>query len=240
MDNICNTKYDQFKNILAGCRSILDAYYFADIYAKRHPEMRNIIYSMINGKRYELVFDYITMKTIISDTKSTNYQEEALEIVDKISKKTTDQTQLKTLNRLCRTKPNKSVGQTENSKSCNVGMLGDNSLLKHISNDKSKDITTTKPCPHCGHTCTANIGTFYIVCGYGNIYKGYDWDGCRKDWCFQCKKILCKTWDLDNLFVDENCIHNNECCKKHAQENNYVYPDDYCQCNNEHVQRGQN
>jgi hypothetical protein len=52
-----------------------------------------------------------------------------------------------------------------------------------------------------------------------------------------CGKMLCKNWFNHELFVEMNRFHDTECCKNHAKENNKIYPDDYCMCQNTHVNR---
>ena len=98
----------------------------------------------------------------------------------------------------------------------------------------------TKKCPHCGYNITDKYNRAYIICGYNDEKKGYDWNGCGKDWCFRCEKILCKSWETHALHLEMNRSHNDECCSKHAKENNNKYPDDYCQCRNINITRTSN
>ena len=72
--------------------------------------------------------------------------------------------------------------------------------------------------------------TAYVICGYPDANRGYDWKGCCSDWCFSCGKMLCKTWDRDDLNVESNRFHDDECCKIHAKKNGHSYPKDYCNC----------
>ena len=46
----------------------------------------------------------------------------------------------------------------------------------------------------------------YVICGYINSNKGYDWNGCGKDWCAKCNKMLCKSWDLNQLWAFDGYI----------------------------------
>lgn len=236
MDIINEHKYIQFKHVLSGCRSILDAYYFADLYIKKNPEMKNIIYSMINGKRYDNVLDFRTIKNVLYDISSTQYQEDATIIADKITKKTTDATQLKTLMRIVKAKPHKPIPVKIENNTHN-----DDKEIKYFKikpfDYETYTNTTKKPCPHCNHECSANTDASYIVCGYSDSKMGYDWDGCGCDWCFRCGKMLCKTWENNKLFVEQNCVHDDECCRKHAKDHNKNYPNDYCQCSNNYVKR---
>jgi len=236
MNGICDHKYTQFKHILSGCRSILDAYYFADIYVKRNPEMKNIIHSMINGKRYENVLDFRTMKNVLYDISKIQYQDDADKVIDMMTKKTTDSTQLKTLSRSAKVKPVRQIQKSDTE----IAQYDPKNIryvkIKTFDYETYAD-TVTKPCPHCNHNCTASADASYLICGYSDPKMGYDWDGCGCDWCFRCGKLLCKSWENNKLFVDQNCIHNDECCRKHAKEHNNNYPNDYCQCSNDNVKR---
>ena len=75
----------------------------------------------------------------------------------------------------------------------------------------------------------------YVICGYGT--KGFDWQGCGFDWCFQCGKKLCKCWNVNHLYNLKNRFHNSKCCRSHALKTGGLYPDDYCQCRNKFVRR---
>ena len=77
MDILDKNKYVEFSHILSGCRTITDAYFFAEIYLKSNPEMGTLIYSMINGKRYDQVLDLKTIKSALEVTNEQKYKEEA-------------------------------------------------------------------------------------------------------------------------------------------------------------------
>lgn len=235
MNNISEHKYLQFKSILSGCRTILDAYYFADLYTRKHPDMKNIVYSMINGKKYENIHDFTTVINTLADINNCQYQEDATEIVEKINNRQNDLTQTTTYNRIIKnkqTKPREYKFENQIGKATGPRYI----KFKTIGNFSSRNVVK-KECPHCNHVCSSEPDTLYIICGYNDTRAGYDWEGCGKDWCFQCKKILCKTWDINKLFLEQNCIHDGICCKQHAIDNGKIYPDDYCQCDNEHVKR---
>jgi hypothetical protein len=89
-----------------------------------------------------------------------------------------------------------------------------NCLIDVKNNLKTK---MSKNCPHCYQIHHGDSDLEYVICGYTN--KGFDWKGCGYDWCFQCGKKLCK------------------CCKFHAVKTNGIYPDDYCTCTNNYVNR---
>lgn len=88
--------------------------------------------------------------------------------------------------------------------------------------------TSIKNCPHCGLVFNNIRGNQYIICGYTGNHKGYDWKGCKRDWCFTCGKKLCKVWDFDELYDEDNRFHDT-CCIKYAKMNK-LSKDDFCSC----------
>lgn len=116
-----------------------------------------------------------------------------------------------------------------------------NTLKKIIKNKPIKQqkessiVVISRSCPHCGQKTYGNDNVPYIVCGY-NI-KGFDWKGCGRDWCFKCGKKLCKNWNINSLFNKLNRYHDSKCCKKHAIKMGFAYPDEFCMCQNEIVNR---
>jgi hypothetical protein len=215
---IDKNKYIEFYNILSGCRTLMDAQYFAERYIKLNNGVKNMVLSMINGKRYENVLELNTIKLLIESLNHVEFMDDALDITEQYIDKTTDQTQLKTLSRISKNK----IMRTK---------------INNLVNNNNNEITIKKKCPHCFIDCVAIYNTDYIICGYSNNTTGYDLIGCGKDWCFKCEKILCKKWSDNNLFVLSNRQHNYECCKKHAIENKKTYPNDYCNCINNNVCR---
>ena len=209
-----NNKYNEFKHILSGCRTCLDAYYFGDLYIKRNPEMKDIVMSMINGKRYDNIMDCKTMIDFMETINKCTYQDEAEKFIDITSTKQFDPAQSKTLKRIANSKQLRNIS------------------FKSIKPNIIKLNMTIKECPHCGHNCIGDNKTKYIICGYSDTKKGYDLEGCGKEWCFKCGKILCKSWNEHKLFNENNRIHNNVCCKEHSIIHNKIYPNDYCQCIN--------
>lgn len=228
MNIIDKNKYYEFSHVLSGCRTILDSYYFAEKYSKTNPETKTLVTSMINGKKYHNVLDFKTMKSIIETLDDIKYKDEADKIINEYMESTIDPVQLKTLLRITKSKILRPL--------CNSNNYNYNDIY-HISKNNVEPELITKSCPHCNRYCIAPIDTEYIICGYNNTKTGYDLVGCGKDWCFKCGKILCKKWDLHKLFLEINKSHNDECCKQHAKNNNKIYPDNYCQCYNLHVQR---
>jgi hypothetical protein len=222
MDILNKNKYIEFSHILSGCRTITDAYYFAEMYIKFNPEMGTLIYSMVNGKRYDQVIDFKTIKSVLEFSNNEKYKEDAEEYCENFLYKTTDNVQKKSLSRVSQDKPLK---PSELKKKVNE--------ITYID-----DIpVVTKNCPHCNIPTSCTINTQYIICGYANSAIGYDWKGCSKDWCFECGKMLCKSWDSNKLLLQVNRYHDNDCCNHHASINNKNYIQDYCQCNKSYVNR---
>jgi len=221
MNIIDNNKYNEFRYILSGCRTILDAYYFANIYIKNNPEMKHIIYSMVCGKKYENVLDYQTMISILEDISHSDCQLEANLIIE--NNKSDDITQVSVFRRIVKNKPIKTDSDIK--------------LSTHTTTYADSINLEKKTCPHCYHMYKSVRSTSYVICGYEDIRLGYDWKGCMKDWCFKCGKCLCKEWYADKLFMEANRTHNKECCIKHAKLMGKKYPDDYCQCDNISIER---
>lgn len=106
------------------------------------------------------------------------------------------------------------------------------STLRRILNDKISNMNVKynekNICPHCSKKNFINNSDDYMICGYS--HKGYDWNGCGKDWCNNCGKKLCKQWGADSLFNKLNRVHTIKCCKKHAEKMGADYLTEYCQC----------
>lgn len=130
-------------------------------------------------------------------------------IISEIIKDTSDEAQLNTFNRILKIKKWKNYKDTAKIR---------------------------KRCPRCNYATIASEDTEYVICGYVEN-KGYDRKGCGYDWCFKCGKKLCKFWELNNLFDKYNRFHNSKCCKSYAYHTDDIYPDNFCQCKNEHVFR---
>ena len=216
-------KYNEFNNILSGCRTILDAYHFHELYCKHNPEMKEITQSMINGKFYDKSIDFKSMKLIINSIESCKYKNDAEDIVKIYSARTNNIAQLNTFKRLLKNKlklPEKVV------------------QLKAETQEKNEIIKMIKKkCPHCGNECECAENTTYTICGYYDTRIGYDLSGCGRDWCFKCEKKLCKIWEKNQLYLLMNRLHDNTCCLNHSKNENMKYPDDYCQCDNVNVCR---
>ena len=53
MSIISDEEYNQFKNILSGCKNIVDSFHFTELYLQKNPNMRIIANSLIYGKEYD-------------------------------------------------------------------------------------------------------------------------------------------------------------------------------------------
>ena len=104
MNIIDDDKCKEFRYDLSGCRTIMDAHYFADIYATKYPEIKNIIFSMVNGKRYDTVIDFKTMKSILDAVNSSQFRDNIEELVTSSLGETFDNTQKKTLEKILKAK----------------------------------------------------------------------------------------------------------------------------------------
>lgn len=222
MNILDKNKYVEFSHILSGCRTITDAYFFADIYLKSNQEMRTLIYSMINGKRYDQVLNLKSVKCALEVTNEEKYKEDADEYMENYVQKTYDNIQKKTFNRIIKNKPNKP-----------------HDIIKKKLNISEcvQQVYITKNCPSCDCPSKCPIDTKYTICGYANSATGYDWKGCGKDWCFECGKMLCKSWDVNKLHLPMNRFHDIECCEHHSILNKKDYMQNYCQCCNKNVNR---
>lgn len=202
--------YIQLKAIFDGCDTILDAIPFGNAYIELYPHMKSMIISYMNGRTYRDTIDIKTKQGMMRDLESINNRDEAYIYSSKLTEKTTDDVYKKTLERLSNRK----------------------TYHKREQNIKDMPKYITKKCPHCAHAINMIESTQYVICGYHNSSQGFDWNGCGRDWCFQCGKMLCKRWETNSLCLQMNRYHDEECCTKHAKENGKTYPDDYCQCNN--------
>jgi hypothetical protein len=225
MDIIDENKYNEFKNILQGCKNINDAEYFADTYIKKNQETKKLVNCLLHGKKYSNnIKDFRTMQKIMEKCNECEYREDVMEIIKEnfFLSKPTNNIQYKTLLRIADSK--KILTETS---------------YRYAFNKKEKVTPIVKNCPHpnCGRPYRGTDETSYVICGYENNNIGYDWYGCKRDWCFSCGKMLCKEWQKNQLNVDPNRLHDSECCKRHALDNKRTYITDYCQCENKYVKR---
>ena len=182
-------------------------------------EEKNIITNYYNTLYLPKVISIDEFEKIIISLNKLRYQEDILENIYKLSLLTNDKSQINSLYRLALLKENK---------------------LKYFNptdvKNKTKNFGLNKKCPHCDHENIIGPFTSYAICGYNNIREGYDWQGCGRDWCVDCGKKLCKKWNENYLFMEENRSHNSECCEINAKITGSEYID-YCHCFNKYVNR---
>jgi hypothetical protein len=217
--------YNKYKYLFMGIHTCDDLVLFTNKIVKYSPiseekNIRFLINSLSINKYNSESLGYTELITSLKDINKIEYKEDALEYYDKISKRIKNNIQLTTLMRIVK------------SKQLRPTFIS----LKEVKTKEQTEFICKK-CPHCGHELLASRDTEYVVCGYGYTKIGYDWDGCKKDWCFQCNKKLCKTWNINELFFPLNRHHDGKCCKKHARMNGVIYIDTYCQCTNSFVNR---
>lgn len=216
-DNSYNDVYLQLKAILDGCDTLMDALPFCNLYSEKYPHMKSMIFSYTNGKTYKDNIDIKSKQCVLNDINNCTSKDDALNIISKATDRTNDDVYIKTLERIANRK-----------------------YYKRLETIETTVTNISKKCPHCSHVINMPENTGYVVCGYHNSTLGYDWNGCGRDWCFQCNKMLCKCWEINALNLEMNRFHDDECCLKHSKENNNRYPNDYCQCNSMYVHREHN
>jgi len=208
------------KVLLSGCKHVLDGHHIGTMFKTRYPHHEAFINSIVNGKIYENTMSIAHIRETIIDISLLKYKEDVIDLMDNICNgRLINDIQKRTFLRLGRVKIMKPFVQSEKNNSGEIIEL------------------VKKNCPHCGNLCCAQHNSEYIICGYSDSQKGYDYHGCGRDWCFKCGKILCKSWNHDTLFLELNRYHNSGCCEEHADTHNKKYPEDYCQCINQHVNR---
>ncbi len=172
-----------------------------------------LFYNNINSISNNKIFlSYNDFQQFLIYCSQLKYKEDIYEYIYKINNKLS-QTQLNTLTRIIKNKPS-------------------NNYTRDITKIKNKKHYLLKKCPHCNHENKIFENNNYSICGYNDISLGYDWEGCGKDWCTLCSKKLCKNWFDNQLFIEENRIHNSKCCLEHSIKNKLNYQYEYCQCNN--------
>lgn len=222
--------YIQLKAILEGCDTIIDAFPFCNAYADEYPNLKSMIVSVTNGKKYKDNIDINTKQVLMNNINNCTTRDEALDMISNVLNRSTDDVYIKTMERLAHKKYYRNSEYQVNTSRNSFG-----NTSKNTTNNINKNIN--KKCPHCNFGVTMPENTYYIICGYHNTITGFNWDGCGRDWCFHCGKMLCKHWITNSLNIYMNRTHDNICCSNHAVENGYNYPEDYCQCNNMNVHR---
>lgn len=207
-DNELFKLFYNYKNILSALQNREDCDYFINN-LNMPLILKKILLNYCESRQISNNISMLHMMYLLKPFNNILYKDDIKICIDDMLLKTTDTVQQKTLLRFLNSKPGRPI--------------------KLLPND-TQDKTTTKPCPHCGHNYKTNDkNKSYVVCGF-STNTGYDWIGCQKDWCFQCGKKLCKAWDIHDLNILDNRIHDDKCCKKDAKINKKDYKMDYCQC----------
>ena len=208
--------FNIFKILIKNIRNRDDAAELYKIYsAKVSNKYKYMMKSMINNIHIHKVLSFDKFNGILNSLNKMKYREECRKYIKDIFNHTDDEIQQLSIMRII---------ETKNPKNTNGIALND----KKRKSKKKR----SKKCPHCDKVCTLYEDDTYVICGYGN--KGYDWDGCTRDWCFRCGKKLCKSWDKNQLFNTNNRYHNS-CCKLSAIKNKESISN-YCSCSKAHVE----
>jgi hypothetical protein len=207
-----NKIYMDLKYLLLGCNSHIDSKKYCDEYTCEYPMHELYIKSLLNKEKYNnsILYDTKYLISLINDISKIEYKENAINFINKIANYEKDIIYKRIFDRL-------------------INLKKENIILS--VNDK------TKKCPHCNVICSGDDNMSYIICGYSDNKKGYNYIGCGKDWCFKCGKKLCKSWYYNFLNDDSNCFHDNSCCLKSVDNNNEKYKNEYCHCLNKNVNR---
>lgn len=217
-----NIIFNDIKVLLTGYKNVIDILDICEYYKKKYPDNEKLINSIINGKinNNNLNLSLREFSSLIKEISNMEYKEDIEKIIEDIqNKRFLDDIQKDTISRIIDLKLNKPNNYSEN----NVQVVKLNIVKKN--------------CPHCNNICYAEKNSEYVICGYTNPIRGYDMTGCGRDWCFKCGKILCKNWEANSLYLESNRCHHMDCCKNHAAISGKNWPDDYCHCINENVNR---
>ncbi len=212
-------EYNKYKVVFCGLNNIKDVNNMANLLELNKTE-KIIVNNYFNTMNHQDSLSYIEFIDLINSLKKLKYREDVIEHFYKLSFKIKDKIQLNTIKRIINSKESK---QNPND----IKEKNKYSLLKF-------------KCPHCLHYNIINEFQYYAICGYNDIHEGYDWEGCGRDWCVKCGKRLCKKWFENDLFLEENRYHDNECCYMHSKKNNLNYFLDYCHCTEQYVNRCEN
>jgi|AntRauTorckE6833_2_1112554.scaffolds.fasta_scaffold29992_2 hypothetical protein len=191
---------------------------------------KGLLKSLLNKYKFIKKIDPDIFYIYIDIINSYSVYNNPENLINDIKNKTKDEAQINTINRIIKYKKNINYKMNTIDQ-----LLKDESELDDnlfIYNDLKK---IYKSCPHCNKLFIGNKKTNYLICGF--TYKGFDWKGCGKDWCFNCGKKLCKSWNINQLFNTNNRYHNDKCCKSHAHKLTENYTENYCHCKELYVNR---
>ncbi len=205
-----NNFFNVYKYVLSGCLGQKDFEYFiSDLSENDKSIFHTFNYQFVQSE------SYINFINLLEQIKQIKYKEDILIKLKDYS--ITNLIQFNVINRILKDKQ---------FKINNINLFENNVLDKII----------IKNCPHCNMSNPSNENNTYIICGYYSN-RGFDDNGCGKDWCFSCGKKLCKNWTIHDLFLISNRFHNKQCCQNYAASLNLNYESDFCMCNNSYVNR---
>lgn len=202
----------EYKNKIINASDVEDALFILDMALSltNNNTEKLLLNSLMTKNRHDIKMDLDKFVIYLDVLELVYYYNDAEKIIQDIEININDITQINTLKRIIKNKPHRQL-------------TGKNNIM------------ITKNCPHCNKKNFGCINTPYIICGYNT--KGFDWKGCGRDWCLKCGKKLCKSWTIDLLFNKLNRYHDAKCCKNFASKLEFKYPDDFCDCNHEFVNR---
>lgn len=201
--------YCQMQALYNGCDSTTDAIHVSECLFTAYPEHKQLIISYRDSLIYPDNVDTQTKISSLVSVINTDTKDEALELKNSLCGRSTDIIYVKTLERIVSRKRNRS---------------------NYVKPSVYDTVYITKRCPHCSMGMKMDENSIYVICGYPNTHRGYDWKGCGTDWCFQCEKMLCKTWEKDELNIESNRYHDANCCKAHSKRSGCDYTREYCHC----------
>jgi hypothetical protein len=208
-----NNIIEEMNALFIGCDSTIDAIQMSEPLLLKYPLYKQLIISYRDSLVYPDNIDLMTKVASLESVYNAPSKDDALNLKNSLGSRSNDIIYYRALERLVSRKRNRKI---EN---------GERYTNRPI---------ISKECPHCGDNMKMSDDTAYVICGYPDDHRGYDWKGCCGDWCFACSKMLCKSWERDELNVEGNRHHDDECCKTHAKKNGYSYPNDYCNCIQNH------
>jgi hypothetical protein len=208
-----NNMIIEMKTLFSGCDSKIDAMHMTEPLLLKYPDYKKIIISYRDSLIYPDNIDLMAKVASLESVYSASTRDDALNLKNSLSSRSNDPIYLRALERIVSRKRNK---RNETNRTY---------IPRTIIG---------RECPHCGETMRMPVGTTYVICGYPDENRGYDWKGCCGDWCFACGKMLCKTWERDELNVESNRHHDDNCCRPHAKKNGHNYLNNYCHCIQNH------
>lgn len=217
--------YEKFREKIKRVKDYRELVCLYEIFEKSvaNPVELKLIKSLVNKQRFAKSIPLHKFCSFIINVKNwlelENNQMNVLNILNETKLLTEDIAQISTID---------AIIEMNNVKIMTVSPYKATNILNRYK--------VKKKCPHCNKSCIEYNDVLYVICGYsGN--KGYDWTGCSNDWCFQCGKRLCKSWDKNELYNKINRFHDKKCCKIDAQRLGCDYYEEYCQCEHFFVKR---